>query len=182
MCRISGVSAIARACAALGLLIPLSLSGQTGLPIQGTQAQVPDHVLYGSLFRNLALMMRKVDQLTRAGQGGQLVKQDICARLQMGEKDCGLILSTAVAVEAQVLHFDAQALQIINDVRTKHKASPGSLVPPPSAELTKLQAAHDATITNAVSALKQQLTPSGVTALGRYLATRSDTITTPAAR
>ena len=160
--------------AALTLILPANLTGQVAGPAEQAAATlVPE----ASLLRNLALAMRKADELDKSGGRRASLGRSFCGRLGLETGDCAVVLQTTADLDANLLRLDSQARKIIEDVRAKHRRAPGSLIPPPPPELGELQAQRDALVSSAVATMKQRLTGAGKQTLSSYVAGRSGRIT-----
>lgn len=170
----------ARSMSAVCLLLVLAapqLDSQTeGLPTQESLA-------YELLFRNLARLQRRIDDLNKAGDLGRHLRTSVCSRMALDDQSCAATLDASVRVVAQLANLDRRAQSIILEVRERHKQrAPGTVLPPPPAELVQLQSERERIVNQTAVGLNARLSPSAATTFRAFVGNRADRVSvgTPA--
>lgn len=122
---------------------PNPLAGQ--IPGQPEAADVPEHIVYGQVFRHIKELHRKAAEEERQGRDGARFRRLYKEMAKLDDRQAALLDEIAARTNGEIEKLDRQAMKIIGDLRAKHpegKLAPGEQPPTPPAELAELSAAR----------------------------------------
>lgn len=134
---------------------PNPLAGQ--IPRQPEAADVPEHVVYGQVFRHIKELHRKADEEERQGRDGARFRRLYKEMAKLDDRQAALLDEIAARTNGEIEKLDRRAMKIIGDLRAKHpegKLAPGEQPPAPPAELAELSAARRDRISEARERLR----------------------------
>lgn len=124
---------------------PNPMEGQ--LPQQAEAADVPEHVVYGQMFRHIKELHKKADEEERQGRDGAHFRRLYRQMAKLDDRQAALLDEIATETNREIEKLNKRAMKIISDLRAKHpegKLAPGEQPPAAPAELSELSAArHD---------------------------------------
>jgi hypothetical protein len=103
---------------------------------------IPEHVVYGLLFRERALFRKKAREQEQKGADGAHFRDFHLNKLKLGAAQAAALDRVADEANREVTRLDREARRIIDDARAKHPGGllrDGELPPTPPAELTELE-------------------------------------------
>jgi uncharacterized protein YdcH (DUF465 family) len=121
---------------------PNPLEGQ--LPRQ-PEADVPEHVVYGQVFRHIKELHRKADEEERQGRDGAHFRKLYREMAKLDDRQAALLDEIAAEADGEIEKLNKRAMKIIGDLRAQHpegKLATGEQPPAPPAELYELSAAR----------------------------------------
>jgi len=130
----------------------------------------PDHVAYAILFRQAVLFDERAQEQERAGKDGAALRRFHRDRLGLDEAREAALLDVAHALHQDLAALDAEAGEIIREARGHYpqgRVPAGQAVPPPPAQLGKLQSRRDGRVLQARDDLRARLGTDGFAALDR---------------
>lgn len=127
------------------------------LPQRPDAAEIPEHIVYGQMFRHIKELHKKADEEVRHGRDGSKFLKLYKQMAKLDDRQAALLDQVAAEVNADVEKLDKRAMKIIGDLRGTHpdgKLAPGEQPPAPPAELSELSAARRARIDEARARLR----------------------------
>jgi hypothetical protein len=123
-------------------------------------AGIPEHVIYGLLFREVEAFKRKADDLERHGQDGTPLRSyhKNKAGLDAHEKD--VLERVAAGCQRDVAVLDKRAKEIVDAEKSRHpfgRLRRGEALPPPPDELKALEVRRAETILRARDQLRAEM-------------------------
>lgn len=131
------------------------LEGQ--LSRQPEAADVPEHVVYGQMFRHIKELHKKANDEERQGRDGAHFRKLYKQMARLDDRQAESLDQVAAETNAEVEKLNRRAMKLIGDLRAKHpegKLAPGEQPPAPPAELAELSAARLARLTEARERLR----------------------------
>lgn len=122
---------------------PNPMEGQ--LPRQPEAEEVPEHVVYGQMFRHLKELHKKADEEERQGRDGAHFRGLYKQMAKLDDRQAALLDEIAAETNREVEKLNRRAMKIIGELRARHpegKLAPGEQPPAPPAELSELSAAR----------------------------------------
>lgn len=122
--------------------------------------EVPKQIVYGILFREMAVYKKKAEEKEAKGENATALRQHHKEKLKLNDEQFVALDRIAAESNRKVEKLDASAKKIIDSFRaqfTDRKLKAGDPVSPPPAELKSLQAQRDATILAAREELRRAL-------------------------
>lgn len=118
-----------------------------------TQAQdVPKHVVYGILFREMAAFRKKAEELKAQGKDSRLLENYHAKRANLNEAQTTALENIAQESQSEVEEIEQEANRIIEKGRALHpdgKLQPGETLPKPPKQLQALEQRRQAALTKA---------------------------------
>jgi len=122
---------------------------------QAEEPTIPEHIVYGMFLRDLSTFSEKAAEATRKGdvKSSDAYRNFYKGRAGWSNEEFAVLNQIAIECQRQLRLIDAKAKRII-EARQKlyypdNKVRADGQLAPPSAELQKLQAEHDAVILSA---------------------------------
>jgi len=123
---------------------PLQENPLAGETTQQPKAEnVPEHVVYGQIFRHLKELHKKADDEERQGRDGAHLRKLYKEMAKLSERQATLLDAVALEANGEVEKLNRRAMKLIGELRAKHpegKLTPGEQPPAPPAELAELSA------------------------------------------
>lgn len=122
---------------------PNPMEGQ--IPRQPDAVEIPEHIVYGQVFRHIKELHKKADEEVRQGRDGSQFLKLYKQMAKLDDRQAALLDQVAAQVNAEVERLDKRAMKIIGELRARHpegKLAPGEQPPAPPAELAELSAAR----------------------------------------
>jgi len=122
---------------------PAQTNPREGQPAPPESAEVPEHVLYGQVFRHVKELHRKASEEERQGRDGAQFRRLYRSMARLDDRQASLLDQIAAETNGEIEKLNARAVRIISEVRAKHpdgKLAPGEQPPAPPAELSELSA------------------------------------------
>lgn len=123
---------------------------QPSLPAQ--TPEIPKHVVYGLLFREMAAFRQKAQELKAQGKDASVVEGYHAKRANLNEAQAAALENIAQDCQAKVDEIEQQAKTIIERDRALHpggKLQPGETLPKPPKQLQELEQRRRAAIMQA---------------------------------
>jgi hypothetical protein len=114
-------------------------------------ANVPQHVVYGLLFREVAAFKKKADQMRDRGQDGSALRDFHKQRAKLSDQEAQVLDRVADDCMHALLPLDKQAQALIKADRARHPGGllqQGEALPLPPAKLKALEQQRRETILN----------------------------------
>lgn len=109
--------------------------------LQGS-AEIPEHVMYGLLFREIEAFKKKAGEIERQGQDARVLRQHHKDKEQLDDYKLSVLEQVAADSQREIAKLDKKAQAIIDAERARHafgRLRRGEALPPPPKELTKLE-------------------------------------------
>lgn len=126
-------------------------------PDQPADQEVPQHVVYGQMFRHIKELHKKADEEERQGRDGAHLRKLYKEMARLDESQAALLDEAATETNREIEKLNRRAMKIISEIRAKHpdgKLAPGEQPPAPPAELAQLSKARRDLITAARERLR----------------------------
>lgn len=121
-------------------------------PAQEHETTIPEHVVYKMFLRDLDTFKQKSEEATRKGdaKSSEAYRNFYKGRADWSNEEFAVLNQIAADCQRQLKVINAKAKKIIDDRRElyypNNKVRPDGQLAPPSPELQRLQAEHDAVI------------------------------------
>ncbi len=123
---------------------PFQLNPHAGQPAgQPESDEIPEHVVYGQIFRHLKELHEKADDEERQGRDGAHLRKLYKEMAKLDDRQAALLDEVAAEANGEIEKLNKRAMKIIGELRAKHpegKLAPGEQPPAPPAELAELSA------------------------------------------
>lgn len=161
------------------VLCPRPLSAvdvHTPPPPTLTQLPIPEARAFASFFRATVRLDDRAQELDRTGKTSKGLRRGIASALGLSDSAYETIVAVARKVERRVERLDARAREIIGRIQAEY-AGPvrKANVPPPPAELTRLQDERDKIVSEGIAELQSRLGDESFSAVKAYLSRRMGT-------
>lgn len=175
------VSRISATLVILVLILPpmLIVAADIHTPPPNTLTQVPisESRAFASFFNATARLDRRAQEVERAGNSSQGLRNGMAAALGVSTTEYAAVLAVARKVGQRTAALDARAKEIIERVRSEHATKNRTAgVPPPPAELARLQGQRDAIVSDGISELQLTLGDKSFTVVKAYLHKKMGTL------
>ena len=123
-------------------------------------SQAPEHVIYRQFFRHLVALKQRAAEIESHGKSGKALRGHYKTKIELKDKDSDLLDQIADECERETAKVDAKAQKIIDGVRRrfpKGELASVEQLPPPPAELKKLQLKRDMIVMRARHRLVTEL-------------------------
>lgn len=115
------------------------------IPRRPDAAEIPEHIVYGQMFRHIKELRKKADEEARQGRDGSQFLKLYKQMAKLDDRQAAVLDQVAAEVNTEVEKLDKRAMKIIGELRARHpdgKLAPGEQPPAPPAELSQLSAAR----------------------------------------
>ena len=128
---------------------------QPSVPPQAPE--IPKHVVYGLLFREMAAFREKAQEMKNHGKDASSVERFHAKRANLKAEQAEALERIAIECQNKVDQIEQQARKIIDDERAKHPGGilkPGEKLPEPPKQLHELEQRRRAVILQAREAVR----------------------------
>jgi hypothetical protein len=102
---------------------------------------VPEFVVYRQLFRHVAFLKQKADEIEKKGADGSALRGHYKQQAKLNEHEVRALEEIATACNADVEQLDRKAKKLVDEFRARHpggRLAAGEVPPTPPAELNSL--------------------------------------------
>lgn len=118
-------------------------NGHSSAPAQANGQGIPEHVTYDVLFRQIAALKKKADELESRGvDGGNELRKFVYREAKLDDKQAEKLDKIQSEYMSVVEKMDAKAKKIIQEARAQHphgRLAEGQALPEPPQELKAIQ-------------------------------------------
>ena len=123
---------------------PAQTNPSAGQPARQEESEeIPEHVVYGQVFRHLKELRKKADEEARHGRDAAHLRKLYKEMAKLDEHQAAQLDAVAAEANSDIEKLDKRAMKIIGELRAKHpegKLAVGEQPPAPPAELAELSA------------------------------------------
>ena len=123
-------------------------------------SEAPEHIVYRQFFRHLVALKERATENESQGKNGKALREHYKTKIGLKDKDADLLDQIADECERETAKVDAKAQKIIDNVRRRFpngELASVEQLPPPPAELKKLQLKRDMIVMRARHRLVTEL-------------------------
>lgn len=135
-------------------------------------ASAPEHVIYRQFFRHIAALKSRAKEVEREGRSGKKLRAHYKDKMGLSDQHARLLDQIAADTEREVAVLDAKAKKIIDELYARYPKGvvpSGEQLPPPPAELQKLQRERDYSTLRARHRLQTMLGEHGFRQADEFL-------------
>lgn len=118
---------------------------------------VPEFVVYRQLFRHVAFLKQKADDVEKKGADGSALRGHYKQQAKLNDREAQVLDDVAAACNADVERLDRKAKKLVDEFRAKHpggRLAAGEVPPTPPAELNSLWEERNRVVMQAREALR----------------------------
>lgn len=149
------------------------LAGRLPQPPEGEE--LPEHIVYGQIFRHLKELHRKAEEEERQGRDAAHLRNLYKQMAKLDDRQAALLDDIAAETNREIEKLNKRAREIIGELRARHpegKLAQGELPPAPPAELAELSAARRARLDEARERLRATFGEEGFTRFSEFVRQR----------